>query len=203
MKSYSIEWYEAEETLLNYQQDRLTSEQREAFEIYLIDNPQVLENLALNSLFEQYAEMPEKKFSSSNWFAFSYGVIATCGAFIFVVYLGLFSKPQSIKNIHQIVYLDTLRSSQVLTTEIEQSQQNNLVFVVAMPPKVGTKLSAAIYNSAFEDRPILQLSDVQVSNTEEAIIQVDASVLEAGDYVLIIHDKANDKEIRSQFNIGR
>jgi hypothetical protein len=182
------QWFEEESTKLDYQQGRLTAEQQLAYEEYILDKPELIDELELNLAMTQHANAYQGEQTLISPFAkwimpFCVGAASSAVILFSVFKLSFTSEPQGVHAIDQIVYLETLRSSNVKNTVIRQAANSRFIVAVTISQPSTGLLTGIIKQRVHEDyKAILQIKDVKVSSSSDAFLHLDTKALDSGSY---------------------
>lgn len=175
---------------LRYVRGELSGHELDKFEDYLMDNPELLEQLELDSVFasvlpklELVTVKPDKGFNLWRWLfttpagaSLSASLSTACACVLLAALLWSNSSTQipAISASNQLVHLSTLRSTSQPERTIEISDKQTQLILVVQP-------------ASFEDENFL----VNIKNSSnESETSLTASISESGDIVITVPSQA-------------
>lgn len=206
--NYSEKDYESEDFTLKYLRNQLSAEEKENFECWFMDKPDVIERLELDSIFFEHipnVKIEKQKFRWNllSWFntpmRASVATFASC-AIAFSVFIGVMNNNSSVVlGDAQIVYFDEVRSTDSGPAKIGRFERDSLAthLIIVLPVDVGAGSNFQVTVKETLSGDTINLQEVKVNETGEVSIVFQQSMLRSGEYQLVINPIFGEQSLRS------
>lgn len=171
-----------------YRLGSLTPEESEAYEIYLLNNPDAVSQLELDTLLakglRQVATAPAAKASAtrSHWWAVGAALLGGA-AVAFSAVLLLLPTAANFNGQTQLVYLETVRGESLAET-VRITADQVMVLVLDTGQNATTGFNAHI--AAADQDIIKRWSDMTSDEFGQAVLLLETKQLHSGDHTLVI-----------------
>lgn len=183
---------EVEDLLQRYRLGQMTDSEAEEFEVYLMDNPEMVETIELDSVFAHslpHVVMAKPPVEGFDWRRFWYipTVSFAAAALLCVMVLPQIWQPAGSNQhlaVSQVVYMDTLRSANQPVQVLPRTApgQRLAIFIQPQPDAEGP-FSAQLQGSEAAT-PLSLVDSITKMNTGEILLLLDSHNLTPGQYTL-------------------
>lgn len=184
-----------------YLQGQLSPEETIAFEEYLMENAEMLEELQLDEMFVESmgsveVEQPNNENTTTTfalWPSLRWLCLGAIGAYASVALISLMgtSGETTLMNIDRVVYLDTLRSSESPQRRIVLGEKTEkLVLMLSAGFDQKGPFDVNIVNES-TNKVMAEFKSVPKTETDDIALVVDMGFFEVGKY--IFHVKSSDE----------
>lgn len=185
MNPMDREFIEKHEIKQRYLHGKLTPEEAEGFEIFLMDNPDVLDDLELDALFVSHLRRTEgsQQKTMKAWYEiFTLSPVGSFASIVFGFLIGwwIFSQPADLMQGQsgQLVYLTDMRgTNQENSQDITLSSTNKAMVLVFSPAEI----EHLWYDVELKDpsgKSLHKFNDVSLSSMDELNLIVPAKLLD-------------------------
>ncbi len=190
MSSMDKEYVVQNDIAQRYLCGRLTPEEAEAFEVYLLDHPDMREQLELdtllaNGLSRVSIDRPRKRTESK---AFLWGIVGAMGGAVFAFFAAFFLILPNSSNIggasSQIVYLETVRG-EPLNNQVNLGAERVVVLVLDTGLNNLTQFSAQMKNA--HNTVIETWKGLKSDLNGQAVLLLETSLIDTGSYKITIN----------------
>ncbi|GBL05749.1 hypothetical protein [Glaciecola sp. KUL10] len=207
MNQFDRQWFEAESTKLDYQQGRLTAEQQLAFEEFILDKPELIDDLELNLAIKQHANLFEEQRATRSFWArfampFSAGALVSA-VFVFSIFqFNFVTGHQHVHSIDQIIYLETMRSIRAEDTVIRQAANSGFIIAIYVDAQSPGSLTGVIKQRVDGNyNTISQIEDIKVSTSSEAFLHLETENLDSGSYQVELKNNKGETIVIQGFKL--
>ncbi len=195
MRPMDREFIEQHDIAQRYLHGRLTPEEAEEFEVYLMDNPEMVEEFELDSLFKTYASSRSFAKNSVAWLSnkkhWLSGFVSSALTFVACAFMFVTLTPTEINNSPaywaQVIYLESKRGDSVGQAFDIQLPANQGALAIVFAPEQTAFSSFDVILADEQSRPIHQFKGVKRSNLDELTLVVPQSSVKPGEYQLVIN----------------
>ncbi|RDV24104.1 hypothetical protein DXV75_15560 [Alteromonas aestuariivivens] len=181
-----------ESKLQRYRLGLLSESETEEIEVYLMEHPEVVEALELDTILAHNLPLTTVREHSTQRFDWRRFWYVPAGAFALSAVLCLFVMPDKWTStpssrsysVPQVVYLDTFRSAMQPNQTLNKTApgEHLVLFIQPQPDSVGP-YSAELIKSDNTSGQMLG-NDLNKTNTGEIVLLLDSHLLESGEYSL-------------------
>jgi hypothetical protein len=191
--------FKPDETMLNnYIQNKLSEDETEKLELWLVDHPDVMQDLELGVMFKQADFNPSvAKEKSQNWLVnlfskptlvFSHVAVFACG--MFLLNLLMSDRPQGISNPHVTMFSQTRGDDEIIQLS------NSKGLLIQIPVEY---LSQSLYQITISGQGGYQFNVSNLKADSDIVsLYIPKEKLITGDYVLEINNQ--DSQDKTDFN---
>ena len=187
-----------------YLRDQLSPEETTAFEEYLMEHPEVLEQLQIDEMFiesmpgVEIENLPELKSSARSplWSNIKWLGFGAIGAYASVALFSLVSTNNTMMNIDRVVYVETVRSSvaEHMRIGLGDKRENMVLMLSSDFDQIGPFNVQII--RADTNRVVAEFYDLPKTETEDIAIVINTGVVEAGKYFVKIHESDSNVTVK-------
>ncbi|GEM_PF-5852882 len=180
---------------IKYLQGKLTQEQTEAFEVFLMEHPDALEDLSLDNILNENVEdafvniekSSKQKVFLAGWWQYGAGIITGAIAMILIFNLTFITKQGMPAD--QTFVLDNVRSGEQNQNQLvlDVNSRNILLFLSA-PPDYQPPLSIQILNKE-SDRLVFDFRNVPADEIGDIALILNTETLKMTSYRAIVRDQ--------------
>ncbi len=197
------EYIEEQNIIQRYLQNNLTEDEAAQFEIYMMDNDEIFEQVKLDGIYTEnlsavVLDSQEDK-SKFQWLAFLFGTASGASALLMVLWFFVSPSIQMADQVTNIVYLETLRSGEQAITKIVKQETGQLILVTPVAPGNNGPYQVTIKNN--DESFLLTLNKVLQSNTGDITIALNQQALSTGIYTIVLVDTKGVTEQTQQFTL--
>lgn len=173
-----------------YASGQLTPQETEAFELYLLENPQFVEQLELDAVLAKGMELldrspkSEPRYRAFWWFLTG---LLSGGAGVFALSLllvPLFSGVNTVGDTSQIAYLETVRGETSNNLVVIENEHKTLILVLDTGKTSQTTFSARLANNG--NHIIKSWQPSQSDSDGQAVLLVETELLQNGHYEVAV-----------------
>lgn len=208
---FSKEQIEHDDIAKRYVQGQLSSEENIAFEEYLMEYPEMLDQLQLDQVFMDAMgevdvlkanSVQEKRLlgvvSGIKWLCF--GAI---GAYASVAMFSFFNTTNTMMNVERVIYVDTVRSSDPVQKRIALADKNEkmvLMLSAGFDEKGPFDVSIIKVDS---QKVIAEFKAVPKTETDDIAIVVDSELFGLGRYEFVVEQCCENSRVRHLVEMTR
>lgn len=180
-----------------YLQNKLTPEETVEFEEYILDKPELLEQLELDSVLVE--TLPKIKPSHKKRFLWATSVLPSFlagSACVAIVSLFFLTQTDSNQNYQSpnIVYLENYRSTNT-TTEVNSSKSNSSLFVVDTSDLAEDKFDVILQSPNGSE--YILATELLVNESKEIIFSIQDTSLLISDSIIVVSPSNSEKTVLS------
>lgn len=213
MQAMDRAYIEQNNVVQRYRSGKLTAEENEAFEVYLLDKPTLVEELELDAILadglSKSALAPHNNVQQPTqsqglwgirWLTANHLWASCCTLLVALLLIQPGQQPAQIQGANQVVYLDTLRSSNQSLTQVTlaKNSQQLVLFIPANPGQKGP-FNVELQNA--QQQAQFSQSQVPLSNTGDLVLTLKRELLNTGQYQLQITDLPTQTQTSLKFGL--
>ena len=184
---------EAQNLANRYLKGQLSADETVAFEEYIMDKPELLEQLELDSVFINTLPQLEKEPSHDSFFKRVFSqwqvVIPTACSFLFLAMLFVNNEPDLHESISQIHYVENLRSASQSRVETITIKAETDIIVLVVTPAI---LSETHMVSLIDAKGVEYTKAHRLSEYGQLSILINNTVFELGEATLSVSPEIYD-----------
>lgn len=201
---FSKEQVENGDIANRYLQGQLSPEETMAFEIYLLEHPELLEQLNIDQVFIdaigsvdiQKTDNTEESKSTSFWPNFKWLGLGAIGAYVSVALFSMLMTNSVMMNVDRVVYVETVRSSDPVQKRIRLSDKDErMVLMLSTSFDQEGPFDVSIVR-VDTNQVVAEFKGVPKTETDDIAIIVDSGLFEVGGYNFeLVNNEGNQKKI--------